>query len=187
MTSPAQAVALREGRLEVAFACLPVTAPDLVTEVLAHDTLAVALPAQHPLARRTAVKLRELAREPFVAVDETVEPGWARAADLAVRAAGLHPRVVQQTDSKIALLGLVAAGMGVALVSASMAALGRRQVALRPLTGLRLQLPLGLLCRQDLSPRAQALVALARRHAEPGGGPANLRRRRYGTLAPDLR
>jgi DNA-binding transcriptional LysR family regulator len=162
MSSPAQLRALREGRVEVGFACLPVDAGELASEVLDQDQLVVALPRRHPLARRASVPVRALAGEPFIAVNETVEPGWARAADVAVRAAGVHPRVVQETDTKIALLGLIAAGLGVGLVSASMAALGRREVVLRPLTGVRVQLALGLLARPALSPRAQRLLALAR-------------------------
>jgi DNA-binding transcriptional LysR family regulator len=162
LSSPAQVLALREGRVEVGFACLPVDAGDLASELVDEDDLVVALPRRHPLARLASVPVRALATEPFIAVDETVEPGWARAADVAVRAAGVHPRVVQQTDTKIALVGLIAAGLGVGLVSASMAALGRQHVVLRPLDGLRVRLPLGLLSRKALSPRALRFTALAR-------------------------
>jgi DNA-binding transcriptional LysR family regulator len=110
-----------------------------------------------------------LASEPFVAVDESVEPAWARARDVAVRRAGLHPRVVQPTDTKIALVGLVASGVGVALVSRSMAVLGRRGVVLRPLTGLRVRLPLGLIYRPSLSPPARNLIELSVRVAASDG------------------
>jgi DNA-binding transcriptional LysR family regulator len=162
MTSPAQVQALREARVEVGFACLPVETGDLASEVLDEDQLVVALPRKHALARRASVPVRALAGEPFIAVNETVEPGWARASDVALRAAGVQPRVVQETDTKIALLGLIAAGLGVGLVSASMAALGRREVVLRPLTGLRVRLPLGVLSRRAPSPRALRLLELAR-------------------------
>jgi DNA-binding transcriptional LysR family regulator len=166
MTSPAQVLALREFRIELGFACLPVDSRDLEARVLKEDGLVVALPRGHRLARGNgSVRLGDLGPEPFVAVDESVEPGWARACDVAVRRAGLHPRVVQQTDTKIALLGLVAAGVGVALVSRSMAVLGRRDVVLRPLMGLRVRLPLGLLCRPSISPRARSLMQLSARAA----------------------
>jgi DNA-binding transcriptional LysR family regulator len=166
MTSPNQVLALRESRIELGFACLPVDSRDLEVRVLCEDALVVALPSGHRLARRMgSVQLSELAPEPFVAVDETVEPGWARACDVAVRRAGLHPRVVQQTDTKIALLGLVASGLGVALVSRSMSALRRRDVVLRPLKGLRVRLPLGLLFRPSISQRARHLMELSARVA----------------------
>lgn len=172
MTSPTQVLALRESRIEVGFACLPVDSRDLEVRVLGEDTLVVALPRGHRLARKAGgVRLGDLASEPFVAVDESIEPGWARACDVAVRSAGLHPRVVQHTDTKIALLGLVASAAGVALVSRSMSVLGRRDVVLRPLKGLSVRLPLGVLYRPALSPRARNLIELsvraARNHRPP--------------------
>ena len=98
--------------------------------------------------------------EPFVLVDREVEPGWAYGCDAALKNAGVSVRIVQETDCKIALLGLIAAGMGVSLASASIGALGRAGVALRPLTGLRFQFRLGVLAPPHLSPRAERFLAL---------------------------
>lgn len=162
MTSPAQVVALREGRIEVGFACLPVDTRDLDVHVLDVETLVVALPRSHPLARKATVRVRDLARESFVLVDPQVEPGWAHASSAALHAAGLVIRVVQQTDTKLAALGLVASGVGMTIVSRSMTAIGRRGVVFRPLTGLDVRLSLGLVTRSPRSPRTERFAAIAR-------------------------
>ncbi|MFO0745189.1 MAG: LysR substrate-binding domain-containing protein [Myxococcota bacterium] len=65
-------------------------------------------------------------------------------------------------DTKLAMLGLVAAGLGVSVVSRSMACLGRHGVVFRPLIGTRTRLELALATLAAPSPRAATLVALAR-------------------------
>jgi hypothetical protein len=72
-------------------------------------------------------------------------------------------QVVQEADTKLALLGLVAAGVGLSPVSSSMRHLGRRGVVFRDLTGLSLKLPLVALARQQPSARAAELLQLAAR------------------------
>ena len=61
------------------------------------------------------------------------------------------------------MLGLVASGEGVAIVSSSMVRLGRHGVVFRELRGLSLQLPLVSLARPRPSPRAAELLRLAHR------------------------
>ncbi len=58
------------------------------------------------------------------------------------------------------MLGLVASGLGVSVVSASMQRVRRDGVVFRPLTGLSVRLPLVVLARADASPRAAALRTL---------------------------
>lgn len=161
MRSPEQPEALREGRIEVGFACLPVDTSGLVERVLAREPMVVVLPARHPLARRATVPVRALHQQPYVGVPATIEPGWARASMEALRRAGVTVELVQMADSKLAMLGLVAAGLGLSVVSASMAAIAPRGVVFRPLTGISTRLALGILVGPRPSPRAAALAELA--------------------------
>jgi DNA-binding transcriptional LysR family regulator len=168
MRSPDQPDALREGRCELGFACGPVDASGLAVETIAVEELIAVLPAGHELAGRAAVPIRRLARQPFVLVRPDVEPAWADASDRALRRAGAAPRVVQYTDTKLALLGLVAAGVGVSVVSASMRRMAREGVVFAPLSGVSVRLPLVLLERAALSPRARAFATLAARARRRG-------------------
>lgn len=164
LRSPLQPLALAEGRIEIGIACMPVAGDfaELVEHVLAVEKPVVILPTRHPLAKRKAVPVRALDGEAYVGVRTDIEPGWASAAVRALSAAGISLRFVQETDTKIALLGMVAAELGLSIASESMAVLGRRGVVFRPLTGLPVRLTLSLLTRRTLSPAAEAFVATAR-------------------------
>jgi hypothetical protein len=68
--------------------------------------------------------------------------------------------VVQETDSKVALLGLVASGVGATFVSASMQKLARQGVVYRDVTDLTTRVPLVGLLGPAPSPRARALLGV---------------------------
>jgi DNA-binding transcriptional LysR family regulator len=111
--------------------------PRLAWQVLAEDHMAAAVPAGHPLAAAEEIPLAALADEDWV----TPHPSACRdALELACRQAGFAPAVVSETNDYLAMLGLVAAGVGVAvvprLVAASPVPAG---VALRPLVANRLR------------------------------------------------
>lgn len=91
-----------------------------------------------------------------------VEPIWAGASARALAKAGVAIDVVQETDTKIALLGLIAAGVGLSVVSGSMRRLGREGVVFRELVDLAVALPLTTLSTRAPSPRAATWLALAR-------------------------
>lgn len=158
MRSPLQPDALREGRIEVGFACGPVSAPGVKEHVLRRERFVAALPAFHPLARRPSLRARDLDGQPFVAVRRDVEPAWADAGAAALRRARIPANVVQETDTKAALLGLVAAGLGVAIVTASMRQFRRAGVVFRDLEGLEVRVPLVGLIAEGASSRAVRLM-----------------------------
>jgi DNA-binding transcriptional LysR family regulator len=75
------------------------------------DPVTVVLPADHPLAHASAVGLAELADAAWIAGCPLCR-GHLLAACAAV---GVVPRIAHATDNSVAVLGLVAAGVGVAL------------------------------------------------------------------------
>jgi len=168
LRSAEQAEAIRERRIEVGIVCAPVDALDLTLHPLVQERLAVALPARHPLARRKVVSAAALDGQPYVGVRPDVEPGWALAATRALHAAGVRVEIAQETDTKVAMLGLIAAGVGLSVVSESMRELGRRGVVFRPLRGIDLRLVLAALTPREPTPRAQAFLTLARGSASTG-------------------
>jgi DNA-binding transcriptional LysR family regulator len=155
--------AIARGRVELGVVCAPVEAGALVSHTLVRESLVVALPARHPLAARARVPASRLKSEPFVGVDRSVEPAWADAVTRALRRAGVEPELVQETDSKLALLGLIASGVGLSVMSESVSRLARVGVVFRPLTGVRVKLPLAVLSTRAPSPRAQRFLAALRR------------------------
>lgn len=164
LRSSLQPAALAERRIELGLACMPVAGvgTDIVEHVLCEERMVAILWGGHPLAKRMSIPIRALDGEAYVGVRPDVEPGWAEASMRAVGAAGVSMRPVQEADTKIGLLGLVAAKLGISVASESMAVLGRRGVVYRPITGLPLRLTLSLLAPRELGPSAEAFLAIAR-------------------------
>jgi DNA-binding transcriptional LysR family regulator len=158
MRSGLQADALRSGRIEVGLACGPIDEPAIDERVLARETFVAALQRRHALAAHQRLHLRHLDGQPFIVVRPDIEPAWADACSRALVRAKVRVEIAQETDSKIAMLGLVAAGVGVSLVSASMMRLARDGVVFRPIADLTLRVPLVGLTHARSSRRAHAFL-----------------------------
>jgi DNA-binding transcriptional LysR family regulator len=170
MLSPEQAAALAAGELDFGLLLPPVSHPvsgDLEHLVVQSEKFVVALPSRHAAARRGArVAMRDLAGEPFVAIPRDIAPGlYDIVAGLAARA-GFSPQVTQEAIQMQTVVSLVSSGLGVALVPASIANLGRRGVVYRELADAHPKLDLWLAWRRG-APGAMArdFLAHARRVA----------------------
>jgi DNA-binding transcriptional LysR family regulator len=128
-----QIQALRQGRIQVGLVRLPVDESDLVVEPIRREPLVAVLPARHPLARRARVRLADLASEPMILFPRRVAPGYRDLFVAACRRAGFVPRRAPETESIQTNLGLVAAGLGVTLMPASIRSLQRAGAVYRPL------------------------------------------------------
>ncbi len=141
---------LRDRSLDVALLYLPVPDPDVATVPVATEELLLALPAGHPAAASDAVALADVAAEPFVLPEQHDVPGLHAEVTAAFADAGVAPRIAQQGVWLMqTALGLVAAGIGLALVPASVATLHRDGVVLRPLRGATRAVTLAAVHRQD--------------------------------------
>lgn len=105
---------LRSGELDLCLTSPVPDAPDLVGRRLDEQKLRLVVPADHRLAARKRIRLAEAADETFV----TLEPGYGlrRITDAVCREAGFKPRVAFEGEEAETLRGLVAAGLGVALL-----------------------------------------------------------------------
>ncbi|WP_461022321.1 LysR family transcriptional regulator [Thalassiella azotivora] len=84
----------------------------LVTRPLLTDPLWLALPPGHPAARASEVALADLDSETWIAGCPRCRGHLLQVCD----AAGFEPEVAYATDDYVAVLGLVSAGLGVALI-----------------------------------------------------------------------
>ncbi|WP_455352863.1 LysR family transcriptional regulator [Streptomyces sp. SYSU K217416] len=105
---------LRAGDLDLCLTSPVPDAPDLVARRLDEQRLRLVVPDDHRLATRRRVRLAEAADETFV----TLEPGYGlrRITDDLCAEAGFKPRVAFEGEEAETLRGLVAAGLGVALL-----------------------------------------------------------------------
>ena len=135
LSSPAQLQLVHEGRLDVGFVILPLAATELVLETVAHEPLVAALPRQHPLSAQSRVPLRSLAGEPSVLFPRVLSPGYYDQLIVSCRNAGFSLNVVHEVDSIYTALALVAAGVGISLVPASLQDGRSKDIVFRELQG----------------------------------------------------
>ncbi|RMI35533.1 LysR family transcriptional regulator [Nocardia stercoris] len=109
--------AIEGGAMDVAVLGLPAEQSHrgVTMQVLARERLVAVVAAGHPLAGRRRVRLAELADETFVDFPDRT-PGRAQS-DLAFQAAGVRRDVAFEAMSTDLILGLVAQGLGVALLA----------------------------------------------------------------------
>ena len=86
----------------------------LRTQLLLEDPMLVALPAEHPLAGKPALSLDDLGDQDWVQTSATSP--CARHVVRSCVAAGFEPKVTFESDDYETVQGLVAAGVGVALI-----------------------------------------------------------------------
>jgi DNA-binding transcriptional LysR family regulator len=164
MLTPALEAALVDHRIDLAVLRPPVGDGSIATRLLARERLVLAAPPGWGGGSADgAVALADLADEDFVVYSA---PGSVvgAAADRACRGAGFVPRRTHEADQTSIVLALVAAGLGVALLPASVLAVTVDGVRYRELTGCDVTVDVALAWRrEDPSPALEkALAALAR-------------------------
>ena len=142
---------LRNERVDAAFIRTPVADPMGITvNPLLEEAMLVALPATHAFATSdTELPLAALAAETFIVYRRPSGPGLYDAIFAACHAAGFSPIVGQEAPRIVSTLNLVAAGLGIAVVPASLARMQMDGVIYRPL-------------RSNGQPRAPLLLATRR-------------------------
>ena len=155
--------ALLRGEVQVAIIRAAVARPaDLVFEKLAQENMLIALPAEHRLVKRRAsgahapISLRALARERFILVRRHAAPGMYSNVVDACQRAGFAPLVVAEVEHMLTGINLVAAGVGISLVPASIREIRQRGIVYCPvLDAPSLVAPLTLIYRRG---QAQSIV-----------------------------
>ncbi|MGW1344980.1 LysR family transcriptional regulator [Kribbella sp. NPDC002412] len=123
LTTMQQVHALRDGSLDIGLLRPPLPeaeAAGLVVEPIGAERLVAVVPDDHPRARQRVVAVRDLAEEPFVLFPRALGPGLHDQILAYCAEAGFTPVVAQEAVQMQTIVALVAAGLGVSLVPASM-------------------------------------------------------------------
>jgi DNA-binding transcriptional LysR family regulator len=102
---------------------------------LPDEPMVIALPASHPLARRSKLPLAALVDEPFILFPRLVGLSLYDDVVLACRKAGFELTVAQEAPQISSVVNLVAADLGVSIVPASISQIKLEGVAYRPIEG----------------------------------------------------
>lgn len=149
-SSEEQVQAIAGGEVDIGLLPLPIEAGALRVDVLVRERTVAALPVEHPLAQLKRVPLRRLAEEPLVLFPRSQAPGLHDHLLTALSGSGASPTVVQHAPETQTIIGLVAAGIGVSLVQASVQRLALPGVSYRPVVGAPI-VELAALVRSDES------------------------------------
>jgi DNA-binding transcriptional LysR family regulator len=133
MLTPELVARLLDHTVDVALMRPPADPAGLRVTPLRNDPLVAALPADDPRAAAAVLDLTTLAAEPFIAHPSRQLSSMHQSMLDTCRAAGFQPREVIEVRETSTLVTFVAAGLGVALVPASVRSLGVDGVAYLPL------------------------------------------------------
>jgi DNA-binding transcriptional LysR family regulator len=129
-----QAVALKEGRIDIGFGRLWFDDDGLTRRVLREEKLVMAAPHGHHLTRmRERLTLKQIVDVPLILYPNAPRPSYADQVLSFYRKRGLEPKVGFEVRELQTALGLVAAGLGISLVPLSVRRLGREDVDYLPL------------------------------------------------------
>jgi DNA-binding transcriptional LysR family regulator len=156
--------AVRSRRVQVAVVRLPIEQdPKLRLATLRTEEVMVAVPREHPLARRPQVTLTDLAGMDLVLIARALEPELhdyyvTRCAD-----AGFTAQVAHEVDRTHVAMGLVASGLGACFVPSSALRVAHPGVVCVPLAEPDVRLRIGAAWADDEDAVLARFLQLCRR------------------------
>src|SRR4051795_3201633 len=165
---------LKSGELDIALTIEPTTLQDadgLNSTHLLDDPMFAALPLDHPLANKARVRLKDLRGESWIGTTAACSCG-ALVRTHCIRM-GFEPQITFESDDYLAIQGLVAAGVGVAMIPTLALTTVRDDIVIRDLGSeapVR-QIAAATLPGAQRSPAARAmldvLLEVATQYAKP--------------------
>ncbi|VVQ13299.1 LysR substrate-binding domain-containing protein [Pseudomonas fluorescens] len=142
LSSAEQLEGLRQRSLDIALVSEPPTDddPDLLSFQVLDEPMLLALPEHHPLAQQAALKPQDLAAQEWIGVQPRQDSN-DEFASACIRA-GFTPDVRMQASEPFTALGLVASGLGIAMIQKGLSHNAPPGVVLRELPWLTLTTPL---------------------------------------------
>lgn len=103
---------IKAGAIDFGF-ITPYVSGDLKTKVIKDGEMLAVLPKNHSLSNQSSVKLSELAKEPYILLEE----GQYSEALAAFEAAGIKPDIKYTIHDDYAIMTMVEAGLGVSILA----------------------------------------------------------------------
>lgn len=132
MVSKHQRDALLSDRLDAALIRPPIDIGQLTAERVRTDPFVAAIHREHPLANRPLIRVIDFDEQDFIMFSAEGAPYTNTILTDLFQAQRVKPNIVHQLDQNHSIVALVAAGLGCALVPASMRSLRFDTVIFRP-------------------------------------------------------
>ncbi|MEH1834538.1 MAG: LysR family transcriptional regulator [Nostoc sp.] len=131
LTTTQQEQALQEHHINVGFAHPPLEDNTLNQECIQQEALIVALLETHPLAEQQCISVRSLINENFIMFPRHLGFGLYDQIVSLCQQGNFNPKVTQEAIQMQTIIGLVSAGMGIAIAPSSLQNLQRVGVVYR--------------------------------------------------------
>ena len=173
MHTQLQFESLRRGELDVGLVRYNEGAPQGIRlRLLRRDPLRLVVPAGHRFARRRSVAIADCRDEAFIGFPGDAGTGTGPLLKRLAAQAGFEPRIAQEAREATTQIGLVAAGLGVAVLPAPLEAVRIEGVHYVPLEGEGALLVMSVATRADeASARVLAFVQRVAALAADGDKP----------------
>jgi DNA-binding transcriptional LysR family regulator len=135
---------IKNGIMDAAFIGLHTDTQGLMVETILEEPLVVALPAKHGLAQKRRLGFDDLRGEPMFWFERRLNPGFYDHCQAFFEQIDFKPKVIPEPPDHHIMLGLIAEGQGIALISASLQNVKRRGVAFRALKEEARKLSMGI-------------------------------------------
>jgi DNA-binding transcriptional LysR family regulator len=122
---------LESGILDVGLMTGAMDRPSIACRPVWQERVILAIPARHDLARSSSVSVRRLANEPFIMFPRSIAPVLYDEVLQFCRRAGFSLKIVQEAAQSQTIISLVSAGIGLAILPASIRGLRRAGVTYR--------------------------------------------------------
>ncbi|EBA06767.1 LysR family transcriptional regulator [Sagittula stellata] len=133
MTIGQQLVALREERIDLGILRGPIIHPEIETHTLLEEPFVVVVSKKHPLAKQTILTADQVLSQPLIRVIPSVNRDYSHQMFSVLANRNTTPNIVHEVSDTHTLLGLVAAGMGISMVPASVRSIHTDQLRYIPL------------------------------------------------------
>ncbi|NSL55961.1 LysR substrate-binding domain-containing protein [Uliginosibacterium aquaticum] len=161
MYTHAQFAALIAGELDVGFVRYnePAAPAGLRLQLLRRDRLCLILPDDHPLASQPRIHLADCRNEAFIGYPAGAGASLVDYLQALCRNAGFEPHITQEAREAQTQIGLVAAGIGVAVLAEPLALIRVEGVRFIPLADPGAEVCMALATRaEEASPRVQGFM-----------------------------
>ncbi len=114
-----QIAGLKYGNIDIGFIRTPVTVEGLEIKPIYSETLSVIVPTSHPSLHSKALRVADLAEEPFIGFCRDCAPGLFDTIIGLCNREGFSPRIVHESSQINSVVRLVESGLGYSIVPTS--------------------------------------------------------------------
>lgn len=159
--------ALIDDSIDIGFSAAPHSYPSgLSGFIVDRRPFFLAIPENHPIAQRQRITPAMLAEETFVAVSLEMEVGFGGGNIAAISPLGMSPRIIERVPDIFSVLTLVAAGVGISVLSEPISNVRIPGIVFRKVSGVTRTFDLALVHRSnENSPVVRVFIDFMRSRA----------------------